>query len=67
MAPPTTDPLPQRDLVLEHRVSKWLLALVQVVEVLPPGSQTGELEERPGDFAEWIQDGSVLSRSEAWG
>ena len=49
--------------MLEHRISKWLLALVQV-EVLPsPVSQTGEREERPGDFAEWIQDGSVLSRS----
>jgi len=42
---------PKRDLMLEHKISKWIMAVVG----------DGKSGHGPGDFGGWIEDGSVLA------
>ena len=43
---------PKRDLMLEHKIAKWILSL------------DGGDNKHPGDFGGWLEDGSVLAGSE---
>ena len=49
----TTGP-PRRDLMLEHKISKWIISLDGQSASLSSSSS-------PGDFGGWLEDGSVLS------
>ena len=40
---------PKRDLMLEHKIAKWILSL------------EGDKGSQPGDFGGWLADGSVLA------
>merc|ERR1719250_221713 len=42
---------PKRDLMMEHKISKWILSVL--------GETTGS--GGPGDFGGWLEDGSVLA------
>lgn len=46
----TTQGPPKRDLMLEHKISKWILSL-----------DGGQSVSHPGDFGGWLEDGSVLA------
>ena len=46
----TTKGPPKRDLMLEHKISKWILSL-----------DGGQSVSHPGDFGGWLEDGSVLA------
>ena len=48
----TTIGPPKRDLMLEHKIAKWILSL------------DGGENKHPGDFGGWLEDGSVLAGSE---
>lgn len=43
---------PKRDLMLEHKISKWILNL---------GGDSANTFTQPGDFGGWLEDGSVLA------
>ena len=43
---------PKRDLMLEHKIAKWILSL--------DGGEGGD-NKHPGDFGGWLEDGSVLA------
>ena len=43
---------PKRDLMLEHKIAKWILSV------------DGGDNKHPGDFGGWLEDGSVLAGSE---
>ena len=45
----TTQGPPKRDLMLEHKIAKWILSL------------DGGDNKHPGDFGGWLEDGSVLA------
>lgn len=49
----TTGP-PRRDLMLEHKISKWIISL-------DGDSRPSSSKSPPGDFGGWLEDGSVLS------
>ena len=46
---------PKRDLMLEHKIAKWILSL--------DGGEAGD-NKHPGDFGGWLEDGSVLAGSD---
>ena len=46
---------PKRDLMLEHKIAKWILSL--------HGGESGD-NKHPGDFGGWLEDGSVLAGSD---
>merc|ERR1712241_1257176 len=45
---------PKRDLMLEHKIAKWILSL-------DGGAERSGDKKQPGDFGGWLEDGSVLA------